>query len=282
MIKMKSMLILSDFSEAAFRAAEYACGLTSPLQINKIVLYHAYETMVPGTDVPVYIPQGEQQIYMESMEALGLLHDRIKSMVDDSTQIDLLAEDTTLSDRINSLCSEKGIDFIVMGVSGKSGLEKLLGSTAIEILKISDLPVLVVPNEALIGRGIKTIVFTTDLKESSTVPVNQLNTFLEAFKADIHVANVKSSEAAEKYTPEMEASIAVLHDIMDKYHASFHYITGDNIVDEILNFADQNKASLIITVPKKHSFFSALFHKSISKKLAYNSRVPLLCLPGLD
>ncbi len=215
------------------------------------------------------------------MEALGLLHDRVKPMVENAVKIELLAEDTPLPVRINRLCKEKDIDFIVIGVSGRSGLGKLLGSTTTEVLKISEFPVLVVPNEALVGREIKTIVFTTDLKDISGIPVNQLNTFLEAFKADMYVVNVKS-EAADKYTTEMEAAITGLHDLLDNYHASFHYITGDNIVEEVLNFAEQHKASLIITVPKRHSFFFALFHKSISKSLAYNSQIPLVSLPALS
>jgi nucleotide-binding universal stress UspA family protein len=279
---MKSMLILTDFSEAALRAAEYACELVDSLQISRIVLYHAYQTIIPGTDLPSSTTITQQQIYLESMELLGLLHDRIRSLVDPTIKIDLLAEETALlPDLLNQLSRKEAIDIIVMGVSGKSGLEKLLmGSFTAEVLRSSEFPVLIVPPEAFIGREIKSIVFSTDLKDYSIIPTSLLHKFLDTFPAELHVVNVQP-EAKEKYLSETEESIAKLHTILDKYNPVFHYIQGDDIVADILTFSEEHDASLIIAVPKKHSFLSAVFHKSISKKLAYNSQIPLLCLPAL-
>ena len=278
---MKSMLILTDFSEPAFRAAEYACGLTGLLQIRRIILYHAYQTFIATTDLPVSPVKNNQEVYMESMEALGLLHDRIKPMVEHTVQIDLFATDAFLPELINQRCREEEVDIIVMGVSGTSGFEKLLlGSTTSRILERSEFPVLIVPNEALIGREIKSIVLTTDLKNIPGIPVDQLYTFLDAFKADLNVVHVEPI-AEEKYPPETREAITGLHHLLDKYHPDFHYINAEDIVETVLAFAGNQHASLIITVPKTHSFLSAIFHKSISRNLAYNSRIPLLSLPAI-
>jgi nucleotide-binding universal stress UspA family protein len=276
------MLILTDFSEAAFRAAEYACELASTLQARRIILYHAYQTVVVSTDLPTTTLLNDRQIYLDSMEALGLMHDRLKPRVGNGAKIDLLAEDTSASpDLINELCRKEAIDLIVMGVSGKTGLEKVfIGSITTQILRSSEFPVLTVPQDALVGRAINSIVFSTDLKGTSVIPVHLLYDFLDAFPATLHVVNVLP-EAREKYSPETEESIAGLHKILEKYNPAFHYIQGDDTVADILSFSEQHHVSLIIAVPKKHGFFSAIFHKSVSKKLAYNSRVPLLFLPAL-
>jgi nucleotide-binding universal stress UspA family protein len=279
---MKSMLILTDFSEAAFRAAEYACELAGALHIERILLYHAYQTVVavPGDTVIT----DDQQLYLESMEAMGMWHDRLKPMVARSVTIDLLAEDIAL-DGLAALISQKnkkeGIDMIVMGVSGKSGLEKIfLGSTTTAILNAGELPVLIVPQDILLGRGITTVVFTSDLRETDAVPADQLHGFLDALGGKLSVVNV-GLEAAEKYSPETEKAIASLHQLLEKYDPVFNYIKGDDIVKDILAFAGQQHASLIIAVHQKHGFWSGIFHKSITRKLAYNSRIPLLSLPGL-
>ena len=77
------MLILTDFSEDAFRAAEYACQLAGLLRIQKIVLYHAYQTVMAVADVPAFATVNhDKQIYQESMESLGLWQDRLKPMVE--------------------------------------------------------------------------------------------------------------------------------------------------------------------------------------------------------
>ena len=276
------MLILTDFSEAALRAAEYACEWVDALQVRRIVLYHAYQTMVAGTDLPATsVVTTDRQLYQESMESLGLLHDRIKPLVGHTIKIDMLAENQSfLPDFVNQLCKREAIDLIVMGVSGKSGLDKLLmGSITAQTLRSSEYPALIVPQEAFIGRGIKEIVFTTDLKDLPAIPTDLLYGFLDAFPATLQVVNVMP-EAKEKYSPETEASITKLYTVLEKYRPAFHYIQGDDIVSNILSFSEQQHASLIITIPKKHHFLGTMFHKSISKKLAYQSKVPLLSLPA--
>lgn len=283
---MKSILILTDFSEPAFRAAEYICNWVDCLQVGRVIVYHAYQNIVTGaaTGMPVaVVAANEREMYVRSMESLGMVYDRLTPLLGQSVKIDLLAENTvSLPDSINQLCKQESIDLIVMGVSGKSGLEKvLLGSTASQVLKSSEFPVLVVPQEALVGRAIKTIVFSADLKDFATTPVNRLHRFLDAFPATLLVVNVQP-EAKEKYSPETQEVIAKLHATLEKYNPSFHYLQGDDIVENILSFSEQQHASLIIAVPKKHSFLAALFHKSIAKKLAYNSRIPLLALPALQ
>jgi nucleotide-binding universal stress UspA family protein len=282
---MKSMLILTDFSEAAFRAAEYACELADTLHIERIILYHAYQTITADEDLPaVTTINNDQQIYLKSMEALGMLHDRIKPIVKDISTIDLVAEDTalmSLDDLIDQRNKKEEIDLIVMGTSGKSGLERFLaGSTTSKILRTGKWPVLIVPEQTLPGRVIETIVLTSDLEHKGSVPSHQLYDFLDALPGNLQVVNV-GRKAGENYSQEKEEAIAELHELLEKYDPAFHYVAGDHIVEEILAFAEGRHASLIIAVRHKHGFLSRLFHESITKKLAYNFKIPLLSLAGL-
>ncbi|HEX2847886.1 MAG TPA: universal stress protein [Chitinophagaceae bacterium] len=279
---MRSILILTDFSEAAFRAAEYAAELAATLQVKRIILYHAYQTIVVGgADLPA-APINTQRLYLDSMESLGLVQDRLKSLVGQEVKIDMLAQDTSfLPDMINQLCEKEKIGLVVMGVSGKSGVEKLLiGSITGSVLKSVEFPALIVPNETVIGKGIKSIVLCTDLKDLGDIPSGTLYEILDAFSSELHIVNVLP-ESKEGYSTETEKSITKLHQNLEKYHPFFHYLQGEDTVSDILSFAEEHQASLIIVFPKKHGFFSSIFHKSVSKKLAYNSSVPLLSLPGL-
>lgn len=277
---MRSVLILTDFSEAAFRAAEYACSLADQLQIKRVILYHAYEMMIVPTDVPVPPVKSDEELYLESMEELGLMRDRLRSMLPDTVAMDMLAENIFSPGAVNQRCQEEKIDLVVMGVSGKSGLDRLMaGSITARMLEKARFPLLMVPEETVVGREVKTIVFATDLKNVDAIPVVQLYSFLDAFNAEVHVVNAGPATVHE-YVPESrKEAVSDLHKLLDKYPSSFYYIDGDNIADSILTFAGEHRASLIIAIPKTHHLFSALFHKSVSKRLAYNSRVPLLCLP---
>jgi nucleotide-binding universal stress UspA family protein len=283
---MKNMLILTDFSEEAFRAAEYGCELASCLGIKRIILYHAYQPVMayavtPGAPV---VNTDDQQMHLESMEGLGLLQDRLRPMLEKNFAIDLIAEDSALAGvagLIKERTGSEAIDLIVMGVSGKSGLDKfLLGSTTTQLLEENKWPVLIVPGNTVLGKGIKTIALTCDLEEVDALPVQKLYEFLDALPAKLQVMNV-APEKKDEYSPEIKAAIAGLHKLLEKYDPSFNYVDGSDIPEEILRFADGQQASLIITIHQQHGLLSNLFHKSVTKKLAYNSRVPLLSLPAL-
>ncbi|TWF40523.1 nucleotide-binding universal stress UspA family protein [Chitinophaga polysaccharea] len=275
---MKTMLILTDFSENAFRAAEYGAQIADPLHIQRIILYHAYQTVVMGTDLPVSSTKESQQIYLEGMENLALVQDRIKPMVP-HIPIELMAEDISLPAHIKDFCKHQGIDILVMGVSGRSGLERLLlGSTSSLMIAEARVPVLVVPKDTPLAKPMTSIVFATDLKDHSSVPVHQLYEFLDAFPVDVQVLNI-AKEKDEKYDVETKEAITNLHNIFEKYNATFDYVREDDIVEGILDYSNRHHASLLMVVPQERGFIASLFHNSISKKLAYNANIPLLSLP---
>jgi nucleotide-binding universal stress UspA family protein len=149
-----------------------------------------------------------------------------------------------------------------------------------QVLRDAHLPVLIVPEDTPLGKAIETILLTSDLKEMSTFPIRNLYEFLDALPGKLQVVNVQPKER-EKYSVETEKAIADLHKLLDKYDPGFNYINGSDVVEEVLGFAHKQHASLIIAVHHKYGFLSSLFHKSVTKKLAYNSNVPLLALPAL-
>lgn len=275
---MKTMLILTDFSENAFRAAEYAAEIASALGIQRILLYHAYQTGIGGTDLPIGNSQGTQEMYLDSISQLAMVQDRLKSLIKD-IRVDLRTENYSLPTYIDELCKHEEIDIVVMGVSGRSGLEKLLlGNTTSMMIEQSKVPVLIVPQDTHIGRGLKSLVFATDLRDHTVIPVHQLYEVLDAFQVPVQVVNVQKG-APEKYSEEARNTMASLHNIFEKYEATFDYINDDNTVDGILSYSNQHHASMIVVIPRKTGFLSSLFKSSISKKLAYNSNIPLLSLP---
>ncbi|MFY0255253.1 universal stress protein [Chitinophaga sp. 30R24] len=278
---METMLILTDFSESALRAAEYGAELAGPLKVKRILLYHAYQSVFPGTDLPESTTVSAKQLYLNSMQNLSRLHDLLTTFITPAQPITIetLAEDASLSARINHLCKKEHVDIIVMGVSGRSGLEKLLlGNTTSMMIGESKVPVLIVPKDIIIGKGVKNIVFATDLKDNSVIPMHGLYEFLDAFPGKVRVVNVAPG-TPETYSADARENIAELRNIFERYDPAFDYINERNVVSGILSYAKDHDASLIMVVPLKHGFFADVFREGIAKKLAYNSSVPLLSLP---
>jgi nucleotide-binding universal stress UspA family protein len=283
---MKTMLLLTDFSEEAFRAAEYACELADCFQVKRIVIYNAYLPVMAyaaSTD-GAGIASNDQQLYLQSMESLALWQDRIKPMVAKNVSVEIVAEGggiLGISEWIKEQSNTEDPGLIVMGISHKSGLEKfLMGSATTEVLRKNEWPVLIVPENTLVGRGIKTVVFASDLNETNNLPAGLLHELLNALGGKLHVFNVER-ESRDKFTPELEKAIAELHELLDKYDPVFTYQNGEETAPKILEFADEQKASLILVVHKKHSFWSGLFGQSITRQLAEKSNIPVLSVPGM-
>lgn len=49
-----------------------------------------------------------------------------------------------------------------------------------------------------------------------------------------------------------------------------------------MDFAEDEDVDLVITIPKKFGFFESLFKRSVTKKLAYHTEIPLLILKGKE
>jgi nucleotide-binding universal stress UspA family protein len=284
---MKTIVVLTDFSEEAFRAAEYACEIAGCLQVKKIVLYNAHASVVAfgGSTDGAAIVSDDHELYLENMESLGLLQDRLKPMAGKEVVFEMIADNMGIpgiADWIEQRKQEGESGLLVLGVSHKSGFEKWLdGSTTKEVLKKNEWPVLVVPETTFLGRSIDTLVFASDMKEIKNLPADVIHEVLNAFPAKLQLLHVQK-ESKNEPIAERENAVVALHELLEQYDPEFHYRTCNDIVEEILSFATKEKASMIITVHRKLGFWKSMFSESVTRKLAEKTSIPLLSLPGLS
>lgn len=274
---MPTLLVLTDFSEAAMHASKYAYKLAQQYNFNRIILYHNYEVIVPATDLPVTMYDNDDILYREHMQRLAELRESLSGLVNDSVNIETMTETGFLRENINSVAQKEMADIIVMGMRGKSKLEKILiGSNTVNVAEQSDFPLLIVPDQAPIT-PIDNILFACDLKKvTKATPADSLSRILNIFQAKLHVLNVHDDN--KHSSTETPQEISRLNQMLDNYQPEYHFVSDKDVVSAIMQFARERKISLIITIPKKHGLFEQLFNRSISEKLIYHTDIPLLCL----
>jgi nucleotide-binding universal stress UspA family protein len=138
---MKTVLVPTDFSNAAMNAAEYAVSFAKEINAN-VLLLHAYNVpMALAGDVPVMITTPEE-LQKDNEKLLKKEVARLKKKA--TVQIAYKAKMGLAVDEIVE--EEKNVDFIVMGMTGAGKLsEFLLGSITTATLKKVKTPVIVVP-----------------------------------------------------------------------------------------------------------------------------------------
>ena len=145
----KKILLPTDGSENAKRAAEHALKMGSRSGAEILVL-NVVETprfrgirSVDKTELRKELEHEGQNAFDEYSGMLAEIVDGGKCQKD--VKLDLMFEEGSPADKILKTIGEKNIDLVVMGTSGKHGINRfLLGSVAENTMRSAPCPVLVI------------------------------------------------------------------------------------------------------------------------------------------
>lgn len=270
---IQNILVLTDFSDAALNAARYAASLSSRLGASRILLY--YSDYIPATiDIPLQNAIREEHEWRRNENKLKDWRTELKLCAGDDVAIDIRIDERPLDFAVKELGKDPANGLIVMGITGKNRLEQvLIGSNTINVAESCTLPLLIVPEEA-IYTGISKVVFACDLKVNTPIPYQAIKNFVELLDANLMILNVDEYEE-HRFNPEIKAEEEKIKAVW-RADASYHFSRHEDVATGITSFALEHNAELIITVPKEYGFFEKLFHRSVTKKMAYHTHIPLL------
>ena len=137
------------------------------------------------------------------------------------------------------------------------------------------MPVLAVPAEAKYT-SIKRVVFATSFLENDFQTLFQLTELLKVFTPEIEVLHVE--ERGEQPTLDQmmkEFSDQVKTNIPYK-QITFKVIEGHNIEHALEEYVESRNIDLMAVASRRKNFFERFTESSMSKKLAFHTRIPLL------
>lgn len=145
MIKIKNILLPTDFSKTSFAASEYAVNLA--LQYGaKIHLLHVLEKTPPILTIRTLDLSREKILESIESDAKAQLEKAIEKIKKHGNAeiIPVIRKGLDYEEIIN-YSKEKKIDLIVIATHGRTGLlHTLLGSVAEKVIRFSKTPVLVI------------------------------------------------------------------------------------------------------------------------------------------
>src|SRR6476646_8245686 len=146
---MQAIIVPTDFSSVAYNAARYAIALATDLNAKKIIIYNAYQAYVPD-DPELGIPyQTDLEEFKEISEnGLIKLKHELESQISNGIEIEYKSDYNLVSNGVIEACKNFNAELIVMGISGaETKLEEaIIGSSAIDVSKTSEKPVIIVPS----------------------------------------------------------------------------------------------------------------------------------------
>ncbi|WP_324757936.1 universal stress protein [Sphingobacterium thalpophilum] len=272
---MKRILLLTDFSENALLAAKQVALCTEAWHTEAVLVYHTYNSVTIVNNEPIVVVNDEVKAAKE--KELQEWMEQIKPLFPAQVDLSHRLEDVDLPIGVNELCSAENIDLVALGITGQTGFAKILvGSNAITLMDICNRPMLIVSHKVIPAIP-KHVLATTDLKEvDRKLSLFDLDQVLGSFSAQLYVLNVAKRESA---AAELAQELKYLHERLDKYKPVYDYISHDDIVTGITEYAREKHIDLILSFHKKQGLLASLFKTSISKKIAWNGAANLLVIP---
>jgi len=259
---MNTVIVPLAFSLVSYNAADYAAAMLKEVPDAKLVLFHVYEKDHEGE-------LAETQ--------LGLLKDSLAKEWPVTIETALVKGDDLIHE-IERVVHHHHADFVVMGMTGKSGLELVfMGSNTLKLVDKNICPVLIIPPDAKFEQ-IKNVVVASDFENVRlTTPSGPIKTILEMFRPMLHVVNVNSEHyvaLTEKYQKER----AIMLEMFSDYSPEFYFIGMTDFFEAIEQFIVDKNIDILITIPRRHAVLSGILKGHHTKKLAYHTRIPLLAV----
>lgn len=272
---MKTILVPVDFSAVSANAAEFAGNLAAFYGAD-LLLYHTYEIPVALSEyaLPV-VDVGEMQT--TAIQELEILKESTQNKLRSKININIKAEIISLEKGLEVLCDEINPSLVVMGLTGKNALTRLIvGSNTIKAIHNLRYPILVIP-----PRGefipVRKIGFACDYKAmTKNTPLTLLKKIVTDFRAELHVMNVDFEN--KNFEPDMLDESFKLADILEDMKPEYHSIEAKDIIDGLNSFAVSSKLDWIVVIPKTHTLVQKIFTRSHAEQLLYHTTVPILCI----
>jgi len=286
-LKLKKIAVLTDFSKNADTALHYAAAFAREHEAI-LTLAHAYIPPACACAAP------EMALAYQAFEAFrGGLEDRLLDKTEADYLRDLkctiLLREGEASDLLEDLTDA---DLIVVGTSGHTGLERAaLGSTAEEIFRSSDIPVLTVgphcPSDVARAASVSTVICATDLSAKvGGIAVPYAASIANQNNAQLILLHVVANRDIPFSFERTMASAEPLERLQGLLPGNVvlacrpKYLVGFGTPDEvILEEASQHNAGLIVLGARRAGPFGLLsrrFEDGTAYSVAANAPCPVL------
>jgi nucleotide-binding universal stress UspA family protein len=266
---MAQILIPTDMSEGSRTAVLFALN-TFDTEKDQFTLLLS----IGDTPRPRLFPEFIQYVKQQAREELDAFVARIRNAHPGKTlNLRGVVENGSVFAVIEGHGRNNPVDMVVMGTRGEGGALKW-GSNAEVVARNASGPVIVVPPEWEAG-PIEKILYADDREE-----VDDLKTLLPLVQlAKHHGAGIDFVHVSkEGVVREPEPGSAGRSDIFQGIKTSNATTMGASVTENLARLVDGGGYGMLAIMHRRLGWLDALFHRSVAKRMALNTTVPLLVL----
>lgn len=271
---INNILVPTDFSKPALNALNYALGLSKKANASLHIIHINHVALVDPS-----MPAETYQLFVNEIEEsakenfIKLENEVLKAS---GVKYQTHTRYGFVGDEVCRFAEEHNMDLVVMGTTGASGLaEILIGSNAATVVSKSSVPVLVVPPNTPY-KDLNKIVYATDYNEPEFPAVMRLVYYAELFDCNLDIIHVKTD--FDRYFNAENNFFKKNKSNLTYPKLTFKNLPEGDVLNTINDYVSANQADLLVMAKHNRNFFDRLFHRSLSKQMAYHTTLPLLIL----
>ena len=282
---MKTILMLTDFSENANHAVKSASILVEKLQAEVLLLNSYY-------DHPIFPAYGggptviEQILLRKEDSTIQLTHlaNQLKHAIIRQSKhefnlvIEYQAREGAVYSNVEAILKEKEIALIVMGSSTNSSLEHLFfGCDTQEVISHSSRPVLVIPPKSVFNK-LNKVTLATAFELADINAITYLADLGKSIGFELDVVHISLPEESE--APIDERAFLNHINALKESRITYRQLNGRDVVSRLKRFCKENGSDMLALVHYQHSFLSTLLKKSTTAETLSGHHIPLMVIPA--
>ena len=271
---IKHILFPTDFSVCSAKALDVAMEIAVKTGATISIIYviePVFDFAAEAEDIHQYMDKTAKENFINIKSDIE--KSRFKNL-----KISTSIRDGNVVTSILQEAKQKGADFIVMGSIGASGFKKLLfGSTAIEVMRQSPIPVLVVPDSDR-KPEFKNFLFTTNFRERDPENLVFSKKIAEEFNANLTVLHIVKNVDFKSEVLQ-RGFVDYFRDIISPNKLTFELYEHENIPEGISHFIQEKPVSVLIMNRYKKSVLDLILGTDKAQRVIAYDQVPLLIIP---
>ncbi|RAI84952.1 universal stress protein [Algoriphagus yeomjeoni] len=259
-----------DFSDNSISALEFAIALVGKKD-GEIILVHVIEA--------VFDFASQASIAMESMhrDAEDLMQETLEKYKDSNLIFKTIIKEGTASISIARIARELDATLVVMGTQGASGIKlALIGSTTVNLIKESSVPVLVVPAES-IAADIRKVALALEFASHEEKFIDWVINMSKRWERGIEFVHVQTSNDFEE-----DPGIKKLENLIGTQYpglaAKIHTFYAKTPIEGLDQFLEENENVILVMCHEHKNLWEQVLTRSQTIQMVFHSKVPLLVM----
>jgi nucleotide-binding universal stress UspA family protein len=257
---MPTIIVPTDFSQVADNAARYAAQMIKGNYDVNLILLHVYDKASDKKEAEILLERLKDELQTKNFIKIECR----------------LEESGDFIDTLERHARHTDAQLVVMGITGKSRLEQVfMGSNTLKMVERNVCPILIIPATAQYFE-VKNACLLSDFKDvHQNIPEVPIKNVLQILKPSLHIINV-NTEHYVSLTQEYLEERGRLLDMFKDFRPEFYFIGTYDLHETVQTFVADKHIDLLISIPRNHTFFGNMFKTSNTKRLVYESRIPIL------